>query len=69
MVSNRLFALQEMLQWIWRSAIRDGKPIDLYIPSERMRSLLVEWLDYVAGERDTLFDEPAEVINLALADK
>lgn len=69
MVSNRLFALQEMLQWIWRSAIRDGKPIDLYIPSERMRNLLVEWLDYVAGERDTLFDEPAEVINLALADK
>ena len=39
------FALSEMLQWIWRSAIRDGKPINLYIPSSRMRSLLVDWIE------------------------
>lgn len=38
------FALGELLQWIWRSAIRDDKPIDLYIPSRRMRSLLTAWI-------------------------
>ena len=39
------FALSEMLQWIWRSAIRDGRPINLYIPSKRMRDLLIHWID------------------------
>lgn len=38
------FALSEMVQWIWRSAIRDGKEITLYIPSARMRGLLMGWL-------------------------
>lgn len=39
------FALSEMLQWIWRSAIRDGKPIDIYIPSKRMRDMLIDWMN------------------------
>ena len=39
------FALAEMLQWIWRSAIRDGKAINLYIPSKRMRELLINWIN------------------------
>ncbi len=39
------FALAEMLQWIWRSAIRDNKPINLYIPSSRMRNLLIDWIE------------------------
>lgn len=39
------FALSEMLQWIWRSAIRVEKPIDLYLPSSRMRKLLIDWID------------------------
>jgi hypothetical protein len=38
------FALTEMLQWVWRSAIRDGKPIRLAILSKRMRQLFQEWL-------------------------
>ena len=38
------FALSEMLQWIWRSAIRDGNPINLYVPSNRMRRLLINWM-------------------------
>lgn len=38
------FALSELLQWIWRSAIRDGKPIKLFVPSSRMRKLLYDWL-------------------------
>lgn len=39
------YALSEMLQFIWRSAIRDGKEIWIYIPSSRMRSLLTKWID------------------------
>lgn len=39
------FALSEMLQWIWRSCIRDDKPIQLYIPSKRMRALLQGWIE------------------------
>lgn len=38
------FALSEMLQFIWRSAIRDDKPIVLYVPSKRMRTLLLDWM-------------------------
>lgn len=39
------YALSEMLQFIWRSAIRDGKEIWCYIPSVRMRILFIEWID------------------------
>jgi hypothetical protein len=38
------YALSEMLQFIWRSAIRDGKDIWIYIPSIRMRNLLKRWI-------------------------
>ena len=37
-------ALSDMIQWIWRSAIRNGEPVNLYIPSSRMRGLLTDWL-------------------------
>lgn len=40
-----LYALSTMVQWIWRSAIRNGKPITLYLPSARMRRLLNDWLN------------------------
>lgn len=49
------FALSIMLQWIWRSAIRDGKDVDLYLPSSRMRSLLERWKNgefCLGGEMD-----------------
>lgn len=36
--------LSALLQWMWRSQIRNGKPIDIYIPSERMRELLNNWI-------------------------
>lgn len=39
------YALSEMLQLIFRSAIRDNKPIKLYVPSKRMRELLMGWLN------------------------
>lgn len=39
------FAISEMVQWVWRSAIRNGHPIELYIPSLRMRTLFKQWLN------------------------
>lgn len=44
-VDEDAYALSEMLQFIWRSAIRTGKPINLYIPSSRMRGLLEKWIE------------------------
>ena len=38
------YALSEMLQFLWRSGIREGKRITVYIPSKRMRSLLEQWI-------------------------
>jgi hypothetical protein len=43
-IDEDAIALSELVQWIFRSAIRDGKEVNLYIPSERMRGLLKEWL-------------------------
>jgi hypothetical protein len=39
------YATTELMQWIWRSAIRDKKEILIYIPSERMRGLLVNYIN------------------------
>lgn len=44
-MDQTLYALSEMVQFIWRSRVRDGKEISLYIPSKRMRELLKEWLN------------------------
>ena len=39
------YALSALLQWIWRSAIRNGKKVTIYIPAPRMRQLLTDWLN------------------------
>lgn len=44
-VHEDLYALSEMIQWIWRSQIRRGDPITVFIPSDRMRGLLMTWLN------------------------
>ena len=49
-VDEDTYALSEMIQWIWRSAIRDGKDIWVYIPSKRMRDLLTEWINKVSSK-------------------
>ena len=41
---EELFALSELAQWVFRSRIRDDKPIMIYIPSLRMRNLFNLWL-------------------------
>jgi hypothetical protein len=38
------YALTELIQWVWRSRVRKGQPITLYLPSPRMRRLMDEWL-------------------------
>ena len=43
-IDDDAYALSFMVQWIWRSAIRNGKAIDLYLPSGRMKRLLNEWV-------------------------
>lgn len=44
-IDNNIFALSQMIQWIFRSAIRQNQPINIYIPSKRMRQLLQMWLN------------------------
>lgn len=45
-IDEELFAASDLLQWIYRSRIRNGQPIDVYIPSYRMRNLLYSWAKY-----------------------
>lgn len=44
------YALSQLIQWVWRSAIRKGKDIWIYIPSDRMRNLFKRWLGYKSNE-------------------
>lgn len=44
-VNQDLFALSELIQWIWRSRIREEKGINLYLPSNRMRTILKNYLE------------------------
>jgi hypothetical protein len=49
-VEQDAWALSELIQWMFRSAIRDGKPVSIYIPSSRMRKLLSDWIDSLSSE-------------------
>jgi len=40
-----LYTISELLQWIWRSGIREHNEINIYLPSQRMRKLLYAWLN------------------------
>ena len=44
-VNEDMFGLSEMIQWVFRSRIRKGENIILYVPSNRMRRLFKIWLD------------------------
>lgn len=44
-IDEDAFYLSELIQWLFRSAIRDGKPVNLFIPSKRGRELLRKWLE------------------------
>lgn len=44
-VEEDMYALSELIQFIYRSALRKGDDIYLYVPSRRMRNLLETFLD------------------------
>ncbi|MDH8788458.1 MAG: hypothetical protein E6647_09900 [Staphylococcus epidermidis] len=45
-VNKDLFAVSELIQFIFRGCIRNGKVLNCYIPSLRMRTLLYKWLNH-----------------------
>lgn len=45
-VDQEHFALTMLLQWVYRSRIRDGANIELYLPSARMRQILEKYLTH-----------------------
>ena len=51
-VNQDMYALSVLIQWIFRSAVRKGEEVWLYVPSKRMRHLLIEWLDNLAKGED-----------------
>ena len=55
-VDEEQFALSEMIQFIWRSAIRDNQPITVYVPSERMRNLLINWMKSISQQGDNALE-------------
>lgn len=44
-VDEDSYALSEMIQWIWRSRIRNDESINVYILSKRMNDLFKKWLN------------------------
>lgn len=51
-MSSDGYALSILVQWIFRSAIRNNEEVWIYIPSARMRYLLAQWLDKLAVGED-----------------
>ena len=43
-INTERYALSTLVQWIWRSAIRKGDNVKIYLPSKRMREILEDWL-------------------------
>ena len=51
-MSSGTYALSILIQWVFRSAIRNGQEVWLYLPSARMRGLLAGWLEALAKGED-----------------
>ena len=47
-VNEDIWALSELIQWLFRSSIRKNEEINLYIPSSRMKNLLLDWINYIS---------------------
>jgi hypothetical protein len=44
-IDFKVFAVSEMVQWLWRGCIRNGEPMVVAIGSERMYNYFTEWLN------------------------
>ena len=51
-INQDMYALSILIQWIFRSAIRKGEEIWIYIPSARMRYLLKTWIQNLSEGKD-----------------
>lgn len=40
-----LYALSELIQFLFRTRLRDGEEIYVYVPSKRIRTLLLKWMN------------------------
>ncbi len=47
-IDRDALATSDMVQWLWRSRLRKGQDVWLYLPSRRMRELLYKWIDEVS---------------------
>ncbi|MBE1446087.1 DEAD/DEAH box helicase family protein [Paenibacillus sp. OAS669] len=59
-VDQDAWALSELIQWVWRSRIREGQSINIYIPSKRMRDLFQHYLtsyDFEEPPANAIIDE------------
>jgi hypothetical protein len=66
-VDEDAWALSELIQWVWRSRIRDGLPVSIYIPSKRMRELFQRYLktdEFESLPKQATTDEPPSDWNL-----
>jgi len=45
-INENALAVSDLIQFLFRGAIRNGEPMNCYIPSERMRNLLKNWAEY-----------------------
>ena len=43
-IDQDTYALLDLLQFMFKSSLSTGNPINIYIPSKRMRSLLKKWI-------------------------
>lgn len=43
--ANDRYAVTELVQWLYRTAVSGGETVSLYTPSERMRRQLSSWLN------------------------
>lgn len=60
------YAVSILVQWLFRSAIRRGEEVWIYVPSSRMRGLLEAWIEALSQGRDL---EPLEVKKPAIPKK
>lgn len=51
-VNQDMYALSVLVQWLFRSAIRKGEEVWLYVPSKRMRWLLQTWIENLSKGED-----------------
>ena len=51
-VDGDMYALSTLVQWVFRSAIRNNEEIWVYIPSARMRYIFTRWIDNLAEGKD-----------------